>query len=457
MNRFLSFLLILTLAPAALAETKMNVLLVFIDDMGLTDLGCYGSKFYETPHLDRLAQDGMKFTQAYSACTVCSPTRAALLTGKYPARLHLTDWIAGHARPSAKLRTPDWTKELKAGETTIAEILREKGYATAQFGKWHLGKGQPATAQGFDLSVADNGLGQPASYLSPYKNPQLPDGPPGEELTDRLTREAAQWMEKNKERPWFVYLPHFAVHTPLGGKPEVIARFQAKADPGAPQKNAKYAALVAAVDDSIGALRAKLAELKLAERTVIIFTSDNGGLLPITANLGLRAGKGSAYEGGVRVPAIVVWPGVTKPGSTCATPVITMDWCATLAAAAGSNVPGDGVNVLPLLRGETIPPRPVYWHYPHYHPGGATPYSAVRDGDWRLVHFYEDDRAELYDLRDDPAEQTDLAEKQPERAAKLRAQLQAWREKVGAQPPLPNPNFEAGKKAAPAKADAVKP
>ncbi len=444
MNHFLRLAIVfICLASSVFAEEKLNFLFVLVDDMGLTDLGCYGSKFYETPHIDQLAKDGMKFEKAYSACTVCSPTRAALMTGKYPARLHLTDWIAGHDRPFAKLLPPDWTQELKAGETTIADLLRAKGYATAHFGKWHLGKNQPATAHGFDLSLADNGKGQPDSYLSPYKNPNLPDGPPGEELTDRLTREASQWMEKNRDRPWFLYLPHYAVHTPLGGKPEVISRFQAKADPQAPQKNPKYAAMVAAVDDSIGALRAKLDELHLAERTVIIFTSDNGGLLPVTGNLGLRAGKGSAYEGGVRVPAIVVWPGVTKAGSECATPVITMDWFATLAAAAGIETKSEGVDMRPLLHGESIPARPIYWHYPHYHPGGATPYSAVRDGDWKLVHFYEDDRVELYDLAHDPQEKTNLAETQPDRAKAMRAQLDAWRKSVDAQPPVPNPKYEA--------------
>lgn len=438
-------LLITSFIHAKAAEPKMNFLVVLVDDMGLTDLGCYGSTFYETPHIDRLAKDGMKFTAAYSACTVCSPTRAALLTGKYPARLHLTDWIAGHVRPTAKLRIPDWTQELKAGETTIAELLQKQGYATAHFGKWHLGKDQPATAHGFDLSVADNGKGQPDSYISPYKNPNLPDGPTGEELSGRLTQEATAWIEKNKDHPWFVYLPHFAVHTPLGGKPEVISRFAAKADPAARQKNPKYAATVAAVDDSVGALRAKLDELKLSDRTVIIFTSDNGGLLPITSNFGLRAGKGSAYEGGVRVPAIVVWPGLTKPGTECATPIISMDWFATLSAAIGSDVRNDGSDLRPLLRGGEIAARPIYWHYPHYHPGGATPYSSVRQGDLCLLHFYEDAHVELFDLKNDPEEKSDLAAAQPEKAKQLRAQLDAWRASVGAQAPTPNPNFVPGK------------
>ncbi len=441
---FLRLLLIVLFAPAAFAETKLNFLVVLIDDLGVTDLGCYGSKFYETPHIDRLAKDGMKFTQAYSACTVCSPTRAALMTGKYPARLHLTDWIAGHNRPKAKLRIPDWTKELGANETTLPEVLGAQGYATAHFGKWHLGKA-PATEHGFDLSVADNGRGRPASYLSPFKNPNLTDGPEGEELTGRLTQEAMTWVEKVKDRPWFLYLSHFAVHTPLGGKPGIISRFQAKADPAGPHRNAKYAAMVAAVDDSVGTIRAKLEALKIADRTVIIFTSDNGGLLPVTTNLGLRVGKGSAYEGGVRVPAIVVWPGVTKAGSETATPVITMDWFATLAAAAEVTAKSDGVDLRPMLHGEALPPRPLYWHYPHYHPGGAAPYSAVRTGDLRLVHFYEDDRVELYDLEDDPAEKNDLTKTRPAKAKELRAQLDAWRESVGAQAPTPNPDYNPAK------------
>ena len=434
----LGLLFLLITSPFTHSQAPLNYLIVLIDDLGASDLACYGSSFYQTPHIDRLALDGMKFTQAYSACTVCSPTRAALLTGQYPARLHLTDWIAGHERPKAKLRIPNWTKELPPTAITIADLLRKKGYATAHFGKWHLGKNQPATGRGFDFTLADNGKGQPDSYLSPYKNPQLPDGPPGEELTERLTREAAVWIEKNQGHPWFLYFPHFAVHTPLGAPAPVVARFQSLSDPKAPHKNSQYAAMISAVDQSIGTLRAKLQELQLADRTVIIFTSDNGGLLPITQNLGLRAGKGSAYEGGVRIPAIVFWPNQTKPHSQSSTPIITMDWFATIAAATQIQAPNDGVNLLPLLKGEAFPPRPLYWHYPHYHPGGATPYSAVRDGDWRLIHFYEDDHLELFNLQDDPQEKINLAPTQPDRAGQLRSQLDLWRLKVGAQAPTPN-------------------
>jgi arylsulfatase A-like enzyme len=431
------------------AEPPLNYLVVLADDLGAADLGCMGSKFYETPHLDRLAADGMKFTAAYAACTVCSPTRAALLTGQYPARLHVTDWIAGHARPKAKLRVPDWKKELDPATTTLAEVLREKGYATAHFGKWHLER--RATDHGFDVSVGDNGKGQPATYLSPYKNPDLPDGPPGEELSDRLTQEALSFIEKKKAQPWLVYLSHYAVHTPLGGKPEVIAKYQAKAQAEAPQRSAAYAAMVQAVDDSMGALRAKLDALGLSERTVVIFTSDNGGLLggpknPVTANLGLRAGKGSPYEGGVRVAAICRWPGETKPGTTCAVPVITMDWTASIAAAAGVALDADGVDLRPLLRAEEIKPRPLFWHYPHYHPGGATPYSAIRQGNLKLLQFFEDQRLELYDLAADPEEKTDLAASQREAALALATQLDAWRTQVSAQLPLPNPDYDPAAK-----------
>lgn len=443
-------LLLLVLAGIARGAERPNIILMLIDDMGMTDLSCYGSKFYQTPNIDQLAKDGMKFTHAYSACTVCSPTRAALMTGRYPAALHLTDWIAGHNRPAAKLRIPDWTKDLPASIPTLPQALKAAGYATCAIGKWHLSEAGPK-GHGFDVSIANNGKGQPASYFSPYKNPELSDGPEGEFLSDRLTTEAEKFIEQNKDRPFFVYLPHFAVHTPLAGKPDVIAKYKARVSEGDPQRHATYAALVESVDDSVGRLRAKLAELKLSERTIIIFTSDNGGLIlgQVTSNLGLREGKGSAYEGGVRVPAIALVPGVTQAGSVCATPVITMDWTATLLDLAGAKplADGAGVNLTPLLRGQEIAPRSLYWHYPHYHPGGATPYSAMLDGGWRLVEFFEDNRVELYNLNDDPTESRDLAATQVEKATTLRAKLKAWRESVGAQLPTTNPDYDPAKDA----------
>jgi arylsulfatase A-like enzyme len=422
-----------------------------VDDLGWTDLSCQGSKFYETPNIDRLASEGMHFTQAYSACTVCSPTRASLMTGKYPARLHITDWIKGHVRPHAKLKVPDWTMHLPLEERTIAEAFKDAGYATASIGKWHLGGPEfYPDKQGFGLSLGGSDKGQPPSYFSPYGIPTLADGPKGEFLSDRLTDEALKFIEQNQARPFLIYLPHFAVHTPLMGKTNVIAKYAAKADPKHPQHNATYAALVESVDDSVGRILRGLDELELAENTVVFLTSDNGGLVlnDVTSNLPLRTGKGSAYEGGVRVPLIVKWPGVTQPGSFCDTPVITPDYYPTmldmakLKPAKPQSV--DGASIVPLLqqagkfRRDTI-----YWHYPHYHPGGATPYGAIREGDWKLIEFFEDNHVELYNLRDEIGEQSDFAAKLPDKAKQLRAKLHTWRAKVGAQMPTPNPDFDA--------------
>jgi arylsulfatase A len=437
-------LLLLMLLPVAAAESP-NVVLILIDDMGLNDVGCFSSNYYQTPHIDQLAEDGLKFTQAYSAATVCSPTRGALMTGKYPARLHLTDWIAGHQRPDAKLRIPEWTKELKPSERTIAAALKEKGYVTVHIGKWHLKRS--ATDFGFDTSIADNGIGQPATYLSPYENDKLQDGPTGEELTERLTTEAVKFIEAHQSQPFFLFLSHYAVHQPLGGKPGVIEKYRERAKTVSPQGPPAYAAMVEAVDDSVGRIRSELERLGLSERTVIIFTSDNGGLIqgrpPTTTIFDARAGKGSAYEGGVRVPAIVLWPGLTKPGTESATPMITMDWTASIAAAAGADLSADGVDIRPLLRSESIPERPLFWHYPHYHPGGATPYTAIREGSWVLRHFYEDERTELYNLADDPKETTDLAAKETDLAERMMSTLTTWRSSVGAQLPTPNPDYKA--------------
>jgi arylsulfatase A len=449
----LTLLLAASVAPAA---DKPNVIVILADDLGVADLGCYGNTFHETPHLDQLARDGIRFTNAYSACTVCSPTRAALLTGLYPARLHVTDWIAGHARPFAKLSVPDWTKELKAGHYTMAEAFKENGYVTASMGKWHLGG--PDTypeKHGFDVNVAGTDKGQPPSYFSPYKIPTLPDGPAGESISDRLTAEACKWIEANKEKPFFLYLPHFAVHTPLQAKKEVIEKYKAKAARRGVQKNATYAALLEGLDDSVGGIRKKLAELKLTEKTIVVFTSDNGGLIgnaknTVTTNPPYRAGKGSAYEGGVRVPLILSGPGMrslerSSPDTT------TIDLFPTIKSLCQLATPGllqpDGIDLSPWLRGgQLTTTRSLYWHYPHYHPGGATPYSAVLTHDkMRLVEYFEDDRVELYDLKKDVGEKTDLAATMPEKAKELRAELAEWRKKVGAQMPTKNPKYDPKK------------
>ena len=436
------------------AERPPNVIVILVDDMGQTDAACYGSRLYVTPHIDQLAKDGVRFTDGYSACTVCSPTRAALLTGKYPARLHLTDWIAGHDKPKAKLKIPDWQKFLPLEEVTLAEQLKAAGYATASIGKWHLtpGLAQGDTAyypekHGFDVNLGGYHRGQPPAYIAPYNIPTLPEGPAGEFLTDREAAEAVKFIEANQGRPFFIYLPHYAVHTPIAGKPAVIESFKAKvqADATLKQRNATYAALVSSVDDALGTIRASLQRLKLADNTIIIFTGDNGGLLPVTDNSPYRAGKGSAYEGGVRVPLIALWPGHTKAGSVESTPAITLDLYPTVLEMTGIKplaAQVDGRSLAPLLNGGKLDRDAIYWHYPHYHPGGATPYSAIRKGDFRLVHFYEDGRDELYNLAQDIGEKVDLAPAAPAKAQELRAQLDGWLKSVEAQFPTANPNYD---------------
>jgi arylsulfatase A-like enzyme len=438
---------------AAVTERPPNVVFFLIDDLGWTDLGCFGSDLYETPNIDQLARQGMKFTNGYAACTVCSPTRAALMTGKYPARLHVTDWIHGSKRPNAKLSIPKWTEFLPQEEVTIAAALKGAGYVSASIGKWHLGD-RPEDwpdRRGFEVNIAGFGAGSTPSYFSPYKIPTLTDGPVGEYLTDRLADEALRFISTNKDKPFFLYFPHYAVHTPLQAKKALIEKYQIKLKPGLRHTNTTYAAMIASMDEAVGRVTAKLADLGLSEKTIVVFTSDNGGLLrPSTTNVPLRAGKGSAYEGGVRVPLIVRWPGVTSPGSVCAEPVITPDFYPTLLEIAGAkgeprhNAQVDGESIVPLLKDPKarLKRDGIYWHYPHYHPGGATPYGAVRARDWKLVEVYEDMHVELYNLREDLGEMHDLAKKIPGKAQEVRDLLHAWRKAVGAQMPTPNPSYK---------------
>ncbi|MDA1274103.1 MAG: sulfatase [Verrucomicrobia bacterium] len=441
--------------PIPKESVRPNIILILVDDLGWTDLSCMGSQFYETPHIDRLAAQGTRFTQAYSACTVCSPTRAAVLTGRYPARLHLTDWISGHVRPHAKLKVPDWTMFLPHAERTIAEALKPNGYISASIGKWHLG-GEPywPETQGFDRNIGGYHRGQPPSYFAPYKIPTLPEGPDGEFLTDRESLEATSFIEANKDRPFFLYLPHYAVHTPIQAKSEVAAKYRAKVQKGAPHTNPTYAALIESVDDSVGRITQKLDELNLSNRTIIIFTSDNGGLIPITSNPPLRAGKGSAYEGGVRVPLIIKWPNVTTPGSVNPEPVISTDFFPTVLEMTGTALPTDqeldGESLVPLLKQSAKLQRTsIFWHYPHYHPGGATPYGAVRDGDYRLIEFYEDQHIEMFNLATDPSETLNIANQLPEKRNDLSRKLAHWRDGVKAQMPSNNPDYDPSSGKAP--------
>jgi arylsulfatase A-like enzyme len=490
--------------PAQQARQRPNFVFFLIDDMGWRDTGCYGSTFYETPNIDRLARQGMRFTDAYAACPVCSPTRASIMTGKYPARLRLTDWIPGEGNaPGHLLRVPEWRQYLPLEEITLARALKAAGYVSASIGKWHLGG--PAyfpEHHGFDVNVGGSNIGQPASYFWPYQGkgnnvPGLkPGGRAGEYLTDRLTDEAERFIQQNHDRPFFLYFPHYAVHMPLQAKPVVLAKYKAKPPRGG-QKNPTYAAMIESVDQSVGRILARLHALGIADRTVVLFTSDNGGLWPeATSNAPLRAGKGYPYEGGIREPLIVNWPGVVQPGSTCSVPVSSIDFFPTLLEIAGVRPQGavDGRSLVPLLRhgdcpnfrgpgtvaerwsagtdrvpacgwrwsavpdeNGTVPLRALYWHYPHYWSGNQVrPFGAVRAGDWKLIEFYEDMRVELYNIREDIGESRNLAGAQPAKAAELRDMLHRWRQSVAAQMPTPNPRYDP-KKASRAAADQADP
>ncbi len=445
-------------ARADEARRPPNVVFLLADDLGWTDLGCFGSDLYETPHIDRLAAGAMKFTDAYSACTVCSPTRASIMTGMYPARLHLTDFIAGQNRPYARMRIPDWTKFLEHKYVTLAEALHSAGYATAQVGKWHLNR--PGAAGGY--APIDHGFDRQVDKPAGTTGYFLKEGSPAAEaagstyLTDYLTHEAVQTIEEWQDRPFFLYFAYHVPHTPIEGRADLVEHFRGKVREDALHRNPEYAAMVASLDQSVGRVLDTLERLGLDDNTLVIFTSDNGGLTQrygvhdnFTENIALRRGKGSAYEGGVRVPAIVRWPGVTQPGQVCDEPVMTIDYYPTILEVSGAagdaphNAGIDGRSLVPLLRDPSASiDRQLYWHYPHYHAGGDSPYSAVRAGSWRLIEFHEDDSIRLYNLADDLGETTDLAEKQPDVARRLRADLHAWRDEVNAQLPTPNPDYD---------------
>ena len=452
------------LHAAELAKRPPNIVFILIDDMGWADGACFGSKFYQTPEIDSLAKQSVRFTSAYAACAVCSPTRAALMTGKYPARLHITDWIPGEGAPkNSRFKIPDWQENLPLEETTLATALKKLSYVTGHLGKWHLGgeKYFPQH-QGFDTNIAGGETGHPASYFWPYgatnndhRVPGLSErgGQKGEYLTDQLTDEALNFIEANKDKPFYLNFCHYAVHAPLMGKQELI---DAAADrPGADGQNNKvYYAMLRSVDESVGRIVKKLDELHLAENTLVIFTSDNGGAVhfgnpPATSNFPLRNGKGSAYEGGLRVPLLVKMPGVTRAGTVCDTPIITMDFFPTLLELAGadksaSRTAVDGVSFVPLLRGKKQTPNPeLFWHYPHYWNGGKiSPYSVARVGDWKLIRFCETGTEELYNLKNDLSETTDLAATNPAKRKELSARLDAWLKEVGAQMPVAKPNYK---------------
>jgi arylsulfatase A-like enzyme len=500
------------------AARKPDVILFLVDDMGWSDLTCYGSPFYETPNIDHLASEGVRFTDAYATCHVCSPSRASVLTGKYPARLDLTDWLTGRREfPFQRLQNAPIHQALPLEEVTLAESLRRHGYRTGHFGKWHLGEHPNGPLQqGFDVQVPANWYkGWPkAGYHAPFELDGIVDQP-GDYLTDRLTDEALKFIGDNSDEPFFLYLSHFAVHDPIQGRSDLVAKYEKKrsrlptddtpfileGNPDAKisftraerdamiddpayadyrvlpnqmvkikqrQDNPQFAAMVEAVDESLGRIVAKLKSLGREENTIIIFTSDNGGMSAAnfgnprrvvhpsqldaaysTSNLPLRGAKGWLYEGGIRVPLIIKWPGHGVAGSICSEPVIGTDYYPTILDMIGvgdlSKQHADGESLCPLLQGATTLDRDaIFWHFPHYsNHGMQSPGGAIRSGKYKLLEYFENGTVQLFDLEADPGEQNDLSEAHPEIVAQLLDRLHRWREDVDAKMMSPNPDFDA--------------
>jgi len=463
--KFIAFLFLLPLAVFA-AEKRPNIVFILADDLGWTDVACFGSKYYETPNIDKLATQGMKLTRHHH-CQNCQPTRAALMSGQYAARtgVYTVGGIDRFDWSTRPLRPVDNVTELPLEKTTVAQVMKSAGYATGMFGKWHLGeKGDHHPGKrGFDEAIVSMG-----KHFDFATNPKT-EVPEGRYLADFLTDKAVDFIQRHKQEPFFLYLPHFGVHSPYQAKNELIEKFKPKPGVGG-HNNPTYAAMIASVDESVGRVMQTLDELKLAENTVLIFTSDNGGVGgyaregimksagDITDNAPLRSGKGSLYEGGTRVPFIVRWPGVTKAGSSCDVPSIHVDVMPTLAeiaqASPPANQPLDGESLAPLFRDSaaSLKREAIYQHFPGYLGAGAdtwrtTPVSLVEVGDWKLMEFLEDGRLELYNLKDDIGEANNLAAKMPEKAQELHAKLQSWRETIKAPMPVKNtPSPDSAKK-----------
>ncbi len=469
-------------------EQKPNIVFVLLDDFGYSDLGCYGSRFYESPNIDRLVREGVRFTDAYAACPVSSPTRAAIMTGRYPVNTGITDWIPGRQAskngiPEDKFVALPFRQQLETDEVTIAEILKNNGYSTMISGKWHLG-GTPEfwpENQGFDINRGGFSAGSPVrneksnGYFSPYGNPRLEDGPPGEYLTDRQTTDAIKFIESSGDKPFFLYLSFYATHNPMQGKELLVQKFTQKADSmGMSEKDAftrekdwirpsmsnnfkerviqsnpVYAAMIYSVDENLGRLWKKLEELKIEKNTIIIFTSDNGGLSTSegspTCNYPLRAGKGWLYEGGIRVPLIIKYPGNCKPGTVIKTPVSSIDYLPTIMEMTGAsdeNLNIDGISFLQLFRSDKMKERPLFWHYPHYSNQGVEPGSAVRLGKFKLIDNFEKGRQELYDLEKDLSETNDISASNPKKTKELYNLLKDWRIQTKAKMMEPNSKWE---------------
>lgn len=503
-------------------DNKPNIVFFLVDDLGWTDVGCYGSSFYETPNIDALAEAGVRFTNAYAACHVCSPTRASILTGKYPATINLTDWLPGRGKyPFQKFSNATINQHLPYEEVTIAEALKEIGYKTAIIGKWHLGE-DPSNpmAHGFDMHIPDWAKGWPKDgYFAPFGMKGLEDSKDGDYLTDRLTDEALKYMESNKDNPFFLYMSHYAVHDPIQGRKDLVKKYSEKLEginsnsdpeyllegnPDSPnnpsreeldklintpeyepykilpngtvkikqkQDNIEFAGMVESMDESLGRIIAKLKELGIEDNTIIFFYSDNGGMAAAnfgnpkriiseknldkaysTSNLPLRGAKGWMYEGGIRVPLIIKWPGKGKKNAESTVPVTSVDMFPTIMNMIESpesiGRDKEGVDISPLVKGITMERGPIYWHFPHYsNHGMQSPGGAIRDGDYKLLEYFENGTVQLFNLKNDIAEQNDLSKTDIKKTEELAGKLHQWREKVGAKMTEPNPDHDPSVKA----------
>ena len=474
----LCLMLALTAASCRSSDRKPdsppNVLFILADDLGYHDLSCTGSTFYETPNIDRIAREGTAFTQGYAACQVCSPSRASILSGKFPARHGITDWIGAATGTDwsrlgrqTRLLPPAYGDHLPLEYTILPEALKSAGYTTFMAGKWHLGDtGSYPEDHGFDINKGGWKAGSPnGGYFSPYENPKLADGPNGENLSMRLARETAQFIQDHQGQPFFAYLSFYAVHGPIQTTREKWKKYRDKAESRGVadhgyvmerrlpirqvQDNPVYAGLVEAMDDAVGVVLRKLDELGLAENTLVIFTSDNGGVASgdaySTSNLPLRGGKGYQWEGGIREPFFIKAPWLKDQVKQCATPAVNTDFYPTILDLLGLPLRPeehqDGISLVSLLTGGTIPDRPLYWHYPHYGNQGGDPSSIIREGKWKLIHYWETDTNELYDLEADPAEEVDLSARYIETADQLWHKLDSWLNGVGARRPTPDPDY----------------
>lgn len=451
---------LVTLSGAGMGKEKPNIVFILTDDLGWKDLACYGNPHTETPVLDSLARSGVLFTQAYAACPVCSPTRASILTGKYPAKLHLTNFLVGNRTDpeSPVLPPPDWKTGLDAREVTLAELLKDKGYSTAMVGKWHLGNPDSLApwSQGFDYArmIGKNGLDyyNYSIFFDSYQKEWTDDGT--HYLTDQLTEYGIEFIEQNRNKPFFLYLAYSAPHVFIVPRGDKLRKYFFKYGKSEEKFNPYYAAMVESIDDGVGEIMKTLQREGLAENTMVVFTSDNGGLGldelgPVPSSmLPLRKWKGHIYEGGIRIPAIVSWPGRIEPGTVSDSYFTTTDWLPTFCEITGiSKLPEnvDGISILPLLKDpEKIQnsERPMFWHYPHFSNQLGRPAGAVRLGDFKLVELYETGKLELYNLREDIGETRDLADTMKEKTTEMYQLFTEWRKNMGAQMPVPNPGYE---------------